>query len=117
MRNLANAGLPAHFENIRQLPLNRSVSFPERCSRNKLGAGELQALKLKSAYGFAVQISTGYGITTIVHGGVAPGYSAQLQWYPDLGYEVVVLSNFGDTAAHIVAQTNRRSRDGFIIEV
>ncbi len=66
-------------------------------------AGELKPLRLQSAYGYTIQISTGYGVTTKGHGGVVPGYSAQVQWYPDLGYEVVVLSNFGDTAAHIAA--------------
>ena len=91
---------------VRGLLENRllSVATTREMFKKQISAGELQALKLESAYGFGVQISTGYGITTKGHGGVVPGYSAQLQWYPELGYEVVVLSNFGDTAAHIVAQ-------------
>ncbi len=81
-----------------------SVEMTREMFREQIGAGELKPLRLKNGYGFAVQISSGYGITTKGHGGVVPGYSAQLQWYPALGYEVVVLSNYGDTAAHIVAQ-------------
>lgn len=90
---------------LRALLENRLLSkeMTKQMFDSQVDAGELDALKLKSAYGYTIQISTGYGITTKGHGGVVPGYSAQVQWYPDSGYEVIVLSNYGDTAAHITA--------------
>jgi D-alanyl-D-alanine carboxypeptidase len=37
------------------------------------------------------------------HGGAAPGMNGQLRVYPEFGYVVVVLSNFGPPTADIIA--------------
>ena len=70
----------------------------------QVDAGALPAFGLRSAYGFGIQIETRDGRTHAGHGGVVPGYSAAVRAFPAAGATVVVLSNLGDTAAHIAAE-------------
>jgi CubicO group peptidase (beta-lactamase class C family) len=47
------------------------------------------------------------GIRIIGHGGGGPGVNGMLQIYPDLGYTVIVLSNFDPPAAENIAAKAR----------
>ena len=55
----------------------------------------------KYAYGFAEQYVNGKRI--VFHNGGANGISTQMDIYPELGYTVVVLSNYDAPAAMLVA--------------
>jgi CubicO group peptidase (beta-lactamase class C family) len=57
------------------------------------------------AYGFNVWTAGGHRI--VGHGGGAPGVNTMLQIYPDLGYSVIVLSNFDPPAAEGIAAQAR----------
>ena len=45
-------------------------------------------------YGYGFQMSTVDGVGIVGHGGAGPGIGAKLETYPDLGYTVIILSNY-----------------------
>ena len=59
----------------------------------------------KYAYGFGEEIVNGHRI--VGHAGGGPGISARFAWYVDLGYTVVVLSNYDPPVADQIASAIR----------
>jgi CubicO group peptidase (beta-lactamase class C family) len=59
----------------------------------------------KYGYGFMVGQTNGHRI--VGHGGTSPGANAKFDMYPDLGYTVIVLSNYDPRAAERVADRFR----------
>jgi len=62
-------------------------------------------------YGYGFIEWNARGIRTVGHGGGAPGVNTVLQIYPDVGYTVIVLSNYDPPAAEQVAE---RARDAIL---
>jgi len=58
----------------------------------------------KYAYGFAD--SKLNGVLIVGHNGGAPGVGAQLDIYPDLGYIVVILTNYDGALMPVHAKTH-----------
>ena len=65
----------------------------------KLSNGEL------TGYGYGLAIEDYRGLRTVRHGGVDSGYRADLSWYPEANFGVVVLSNLSAVKpAHLANQ-------------
>jgi CubicO group peptidase (beta-lactamase class C family) len=47
-------------------------------------------------YGFGLQIGKYRGLKTISHGGVDSGYRAELLWFPEVDFGVVILANLSE---------------------
>lgn len=69
------------------------------------GKVDTQQSGVRYGYGFNEWKVAGQRI--VGHGGGAPGVNTMLQIYPDLGYSVIVLSNFDPPAAEQIAAKAR----------
>jgi CubicO group peptidase (beta-lactamase class C family) len=79
-----------------------SEKFTDLVLRGKVEVGTPNE---KYAYGFMEGQTNGTRI--IGHGGTSPGANAKFDMYPDLGYTVIVLSNYDPRAAERVADRFR----------
>lgn len=62
-----------------------------------------EATRLQSGWqGFGFEVVGEGALTNYGHGGMAPGMNAHFRVFPDLGYVIIVLSNFDPPAAGLV---------------
>ncbi|MGK2963595.1 MAG: serine hydrolase domain-containing protein [Gemmatimonadaceae bacterium] len=66
--------------------------------------GELPKYGIRSWVGLGVQGEDLWGIRTLGHGGVVPGYSAAIEYVPDNGWLLAVVSNTGEATGFLVFQ-------------
>jgi CubicO group peptidase (beta-lactamase class C family) len=78
-----------------QMALTRHVLLRES-SLAALWTGVTEEPERNAEYGYGAQISRYNGARIVWHGGGWQGITNQFDMYPDLGYTVVVLSNYDD---------------------
>lgn len=81
-----------------------SEKFTNLVTEGKVAATEGTAND-KYGYGFMTTLTNGSRI--VGHGGISPGVNTKLDMYLDLGYTVVVLSNYDPRAAERAADRFR----------
>lgn len=69
-----------------------------------LETGELPTYRIRSWVGLGVQGEDVWGIRTLGHGGVVPGYSAAIEYLPESLWLLAVVSNTGEATAFVVFQ-------------
>lgn len=67
-------------------------------------AGELPKYGLRTWAGLGAQGEHIWGIRTVGHGGVVPGYSAAIEYVPASGWLLTVTSNTGEATGYLVFQ-------------
>lgn len=67
-------------------------------------AEEYPLFQLSSWVGLGTQGSDDFGVRTVGHGGVVPGYSAVIEYFPATDHLLTVVSNTGEHTAYIVYQ-------------
>jgi CubicO group peptidase (beta-lactamase class C family) len=70
----------------------------------QLGTGELPKYGIRTWVGLGAQGEDVWGIRTVGHGGVVPGYSAAIEYLPESGWLLAVVSNTGEATAFLVFQ-------------
>lgn len=69
-----------------------------------LETGELEKYGIKSWIGMGAQGEDLWGIRTVGHGGVVPGYSAAIEYLPEKAWLLTVVSNTGEATGFLVFQ-------------
>lgn len=70
----------------------------------KLVTGDLPKYGIHSWVGLGGQGEDLWGTRTVGHGGVVPGYSAAIEYLPESGWLLTVVSNTGEATAFLVFQ-------------
>lgn len=70
----------------------------------QLATGELPEYGIHTWVGLGAQGEDVWGIRTVGHGGVVPGYSAAIEYLPGSGWLLAVVSNTGEATAFLVFQ-------------
>ena len=69
-----------------------------------LETGELPKYGIRSWVGLGAQGEDLWGVRTVGHGGVVPGYSAAIEYLPEKGWLLTVVSNTGEATGFVVFQ-------------
>jgi CubicO group peptidase (beta-lactamase class C family) len=70
----------------------------------RLETGELLKYGIQGWVGMGAQGEDLWGTRTVGHGGVVPGYSAAIEYLPENGWLLTVVSNTGEATAFLVFQ-------------
>ncbi|HUF12693.1 MAG TPA: serine hydrolase [Longimicrobiales bacterium] len=67
-------------------------------------AGELPKYGMRTWAGLGAQGEDLWGVRTVGHGGVVPGYSAVIEYFPEDDWLLTVVSNTGEATGYLVFQ-------------
>jgi len=66
--------------------------------------GEFEKYGLRGWVGLGAQGEDVWGVRAVGHGGVVPGYSAAIEWFPRSGWLLTVTSNTGEATGYLAVQ-------------
>jgi CubicO group peptidase (beta-lactamase class C family) len=70
----------------------------------RLETGELPQYGIRTWVGLGAMGEDVWGVRTVGHGGVVPGYSAAIEYLPESGWLLTVVSNTGEATGFLVFQ-------------